>query len=176
MGIDPSDANAWAAARGLEIREYDLNRDNRPNVFKFVRIDADAGEILQRKDVDLNNDGTIDIVQLYDDDGELSSEQSDLDFDGRIDVISYYERAVLVKKQLDIDYDGRADITRFYTDGQIERMESDTNGDGRIDTWEYFVRGELERVGTDTNGDGLVDHWDRRSSRRPPNPTGRPNR
>lgn len=160
--IDFENRKAWAAERGLEIQEFDLNRDSQPNVFKFVRSDPEAGEILIRKDVDLNNDGRVDVVQLYNDKGEMASEQSDLDFDGRMDVVSHFEDATIARKELDLDYDGQADIVRYYAEGKVERVESDNNNDGRIDTWEYFSNGELDRVGTDNDGDGIVDHWDRR--------------
>ncbi|MEO0593249.1 MAG: hypothetical protein AAFZ38_06690 [Myxococcota bacterium] len=160
--IDFEDRKAWAEERGLEIQEFDLNRDSQPNVFKFVRSDPEAGQVLIRKDIDLNNDGRVDIVQLYDDKGEMTSEQSDLDFDGRMDVVSHFEESTIARKELDLDYDGKPDIVRYYAEGKVERVESDNNDDGRIDTWEYFSNGELDRVGTDNDGDGIVDHWDRR--------------
>ncbi|MEL6546035.1 MAG: hypothetical protein AAFQ82_15510 [Myxococcota bacterium] len=156
------DRKAWADERGLEVRQFDLNRDNQPNVFKFFKVDDSGQELIVRKDIDLNNDTRVDVVQLYDDDGRLVSEESDLDFDGKMDVKSMFEDEVLTRKELDLNFDGTADVVRYYTKGKIERIETDNNGDGRVDTWEYFVGGELDRVGTDNDGDGVVDHWDRR--------------
>lgn len=160
---------SWAKERGLEIRRFDLNRDDKPNVFKFIKLDEAGAELVVRKDTDLNNDGQVDIIQIFSESGTLVSEQSDLDFDGRPDVIAYFEDGELQRKELDLDYDGRADMTRYYVAGNVERIETDNNGDGRVDTWEYFVEGELDRVGTDNDGDGIVDHWDRRRDP-PPEP------
>lgn len=167
-GAELTDQEAWAEERGLEIRRFDLNRDDKPNVFKFIKLDEAGAELVVRKDIDLNNDSRIDIVQMFGDDGALLTERSDLDFDGRPDVTAFFEDGALQRKELDLDYDGRADMTRYYTGGKVERIETDNNGDGRVDTWEYFIEGELDRVGTDNDGDGVVDHWDRRRQQSAP--------
>lgn len=159
------DRKAWAEEQGLQLKQFDLNRDDKPNVFKFFRLDDAGSEQIVRKDIDLNNDGRVDVIQLFGDDGRLKSEQSDLDFDGKMDVTAYFEEDVLIRKELDLDFDGTPDILRYYAEGKLDRIETDANGDGRVDTWEYFVEGELDRVGTDNDGDGVVDHWDRRRQR-----------
>lgn len=162
--VDFNEHEAWAKERGLEVRRFDLNRDNEPDVFAYVRVASKDGEDdrVVRKDIDLNHDGRIDIVQMYRDNGEVESEQSDLDFDGKPDIIAYYENSELARKELDFDYDGKPDMTRYYVEGKIDHIESDNNGDKRVDTWEYFVDGEIDRIGTDNDGDGIVDHWDRK--------------
>lgn len=164
---DFNDAEAYAKAQGLELRRFDLNRDKRPDVFKYYRAGSDAkaqGEaapVLVRKDVDLNNDGKVDVVRMYDDKGDIVEERTDLDFDGRFDDVTIYAAGVLARKEIDLDYDGKPDVKRFYVEGKLGHVEADRNGDGKVDTWEYYEGGALDRVGTDADGDGIVDKWER---------------
>ena len=66
------------------------------------------GDGMERRTVDVNNDGRPDIVRYYEA-GQLVREEMDLDFDGVADVRSVYERGKLVRKEYDLDGDGKAD-------------------------------------------------------------------
>ncbi|MFC1610570.1 hypothetical protein ACFL6C_06405 [Myxococcota bacterium] len=162
------DREAQARAEGLQLKRYDLNRDEQPDVFKFYRLEDDPKnpgnklERLVRKELDINHDRKIDIIRFYDQDQQVTEERTDLDFDGRIDAVAHYKDGVLHHREIDVDYDTRPDVTKFYEEGKLTRIESDRDNDGRVDTWEYFVNGELDRVGTDTDRDGIADAWDRR--------------
>ena len=151
--------------KGMERIAFDLNRDSQPDIFKYYEgatKDANnivSGGILRRKDIDLNADGSIDVIQLFEDDEVLSQERQDLDFDGKVDAISFFNQGVILRKEIDLNYDGLVDITRFYTNGKLELIESDRAGDGKVDTWEYYDNGQLDRIGIDRNGDGQVDEW-----------------
>ena len=46
---------------GLDIRRYDLNRDEKPDVLKYFKT-VDGEELMVRKEFDLNFDGKIDAV------------------------------------------------------------------------------------------------------------------
>ena len=46
-----------------------------------------ALEVLSCKKLDLNFDGTIDVLKYYDPHGAVEIEESDLDFDGQVDVV-----------------------------------------------------------------------------------------
>ena len=151
--------------QGMERIAFDLNRDSQPDIFKYYEgatKDANnivSGGILRRKDIDLNADGSIDVIQLFADDEVLTQERQDLDFDGKVDAISFFNQGVILRKEIDLNYDGLVDITRFYTNGKLELIESDRAGDGKVDTWEYYDNGQLDRIGIDRNGDGQVDEW-----------------
>lgn len=168
--VDLKDRKAWAEENNLELEQFDLNRDQAPDVFKFYRMVEDPKahgakvEQLARKDVDLNNDGKIDVIRLYGDKGELTEERTDLDFDGRFDDVSLFTANQLTTKSLDLDYDGRADVVRYYAEGKVQRIESDRNNDGKVDTWEYFEGGVLDRIGTDLDADGNVDKWEKQQT------------
>ncbi len=161
------DREAYAKERGLELKSFDLNRDHVPDVFKFYKVAPDpaaAGqsvEQLVRKDIDLNHDGKVDVIRLYDAKSQVTEERTDLDFDGRYDELAYFESAQLVRKEIDLDYDGRPEIVRYYDANKLSRIELDRNGDGKVDAWEYYEDGKLERIGTDNDGDGVVDKWER---------------
>ncbi|HSI03150.1 MAG TPA: hypothetical protein VLC93_01670, partial [Myxococcota bacterium] len=106
------DREAYAKERNLALKSFDLNRDKKPDVFKFYRIAPDpaaAGqnvEQLVRKDVDLNHDGKVDVIRLYDGKNQVTEERTDLDFDGRYDELAFFEAAQLSRKEIDLDYDG----------------------------------------------------------------------
>lgn len=166
--LDGHDRLAEAKAAGLELKQFDLNRDQEPDVFKYYRLEDDpqnAGnklELLVRKEIDINHDGKVDVIRLYNDGQQVIEERTDLDFDGRIDEVATFDAGLLMKKEIDLNYDTKPDLTKYYDEGKLARIESDRNDDGMVDTWEYFVDGELDRIGTDTDRDGKVDDWERR--------------
>ena len=156
----------FAKKNGYELRRFDLNRDDDPDIFKFYRVEfAEDGSLtvedLVRKDVDINHDGLIDVSRFFDEYQQLTEERSDLDFDGRVDTVGYYEGGALARKEIDINYDGVADVVKRYKGGALYVIEADQKGDGKIDTWEYYEKDKLDRIGRDTDGDGSVDFWNR---------------
>jgi hypothetical protein len=171
------DKEGWAKAQGLELKKFDLNRDEHPDIFKFYRAVDDPKnpgnrlEQLVRKEIDINHDGKIDVVQLWNADNEKTEEHTDLDFDGRIDEIVTFDHGLPARKSIDLDYDGKPDVTKFYADGRLQRIESDRDGNHMIDTWEYYESGELDRIGVDSDGDGEVDQWERKREAAPAEPT-----
>ena len=115
-----------------------------------------------RKEIDLNHDNRIDVVQLFDASGAKTSEHTDLDFDGRTDEIAHYKDGALMLREIDFNYDGRIDISKKYVKGTLTLIESDRTGDGKVDTWEYFENGSLARIGVDKDADGVVDTWEQK--------------
>lgn len=158
IGI-PSDAP------GDWVKEFDLNKDDKPDVFHHFVQNADGTDRLIRKDMDINWDGRTDIWRWYDERENIVKEEFDLDFDGRIDVVNFYDAdAKLIRKESDLDFDGRPDLWKYYEEGKLVRKERDTSGDGRVDYFEYYEDGEIDRIGEDIDGDGTVDRWTKRSS------------
>lgn len=164
------DREAYAKKEGLVLKQFDLNRDGQPDVFKYYREVEDPKnpgnklEQLSRKDLDINHDGKIDIVRFYDAKGELTEERVDLDFDGRFDSVTFLANGVPARQEIDLSYDGKPEVTKYFDDGKLTRIEADRNSDGQIDTWEYYVNGELDRIGTDADLDGQADSWERKKA------------
>ncbi len=176
------------------IERVDINNDGKPDVFKFYRLaemtapaateegkdgkDAKEPKVtkgpkrtLIRKEMDINFDQRIDIVEYYE--GEAGKEQKvreelDLDFDGRVDSTNHYKDGNLTLVEQDLGFDGKVDTWKYYQmtttdDGKpinrlVERRR-DTNGDGVVDVWEYYTKGNLVKVGKDTNADGTPDQF-----------------
>lgn len=195
---EPDPAAAAAAAEPIQtesdasgaIERIDVNGDGKPDVFKYFRLvdaavataapDIDGKKnvksvkkVLIRKELDVNFDQRIDIVQYYE--GEagkeaLVREEMDLDFDGRVDSVRHYKDGNVTLVELDLGFDGRTDTWSYYQlttgdDGKpvnrlVERRR-DANGDGKIDVWEYYTKGALVKVGTDTNNDAQPDLFTR---------------
>lgn len=170
------------------IERIDINGDQKPDVFKhYALADDPAGDgkggklqrkVLIRKEIDVNFDQRIDIVEYYKGGSgkEIKErEEFDLDFDGRVDEIRKYEDGNLKEVQLDLGFDGRLDTWMIYQmtkneDGKdvnrlIERRR-DENGDGNLDVWEYYVKGKLQKIGRDSNGDGQPDQFTRVDEKR----------
>jgi hypothetical protein len=176
------------------IERIDLNGDMKPDVFKFYRlVDAPASAVagegaagnvkaakkaLIRKEMDVNFDQRIDIVQYFSGDPSkevMIREEMDLDFDGRVDSTRHYQDGHVTLVEMDLGFDGRTDTWSYYQlttgeDGKpvnrlIERRR-DNDGDGTVDVWEYYTKGELTKVGTDTNADGTPDQFTRVGEKR----------
>ncbi len=145
------------------VREYDLNRDNKADVWKYFVITQDeagkTSERLVRKEFDVNFDGRVDVIRFYGQSQMLTKESFDLDFDGRIDQINFYEVGQLVRKEKDLNFDQKTDLWIFYEKGKIVRKERDSNNDSKVDYWEYWENDQVDRIGEDLDSDGTVDRW-----------------
>lgn len=161
------DAGPRCDPRGKRLVELDLNADRQPDVWKLyaTRLAGAAKiDVLACKERDLNFDGRKDSWSVYDDEGNLLTEQLDLDFDGSVDLAAHYRGGKLLRQEFDSNHDGKTDVWRHFEDSVLARVERDTNGNGRIDYWEYHEGGQLDRIGYDRDGDGRVDAWDRAPS------------
>lgn len=173
---DAGDGDLRCDPRGKQLVKLDLNDDRQPDIWKLYSTRTESGgkvDVLVCKERDLNFDGRKDSFSAYDDDGNLMTEQLDLDFDGTVDLVTHRRGGKLLRQELDTNHDGKTDVWRHYEDNVLVRVERDTNGDGRLDCWEYHEGGQLDRIGYDRNGDGRVEQWDRAPSA-PTEPTGAP--
>lgn len=153
---------------GLIVERYTLDKDDKPDVVKYFEEYPDPDDKsltkrrLRKKEVDVDSNGTIDIVRLYNKQGTPVKEKIDVDLDGNFDTISYFDNGELVKKEHLNDEGTEIVETRYYTDGNITRIEKDLNHDKKVDYWEYYEEGTLDRIGRDLNADGRADSWTRR--------------
>lgn len=149
---------------GELMREFDLDGDQKPDLWKYYRTGEDGSERLARKELDLNHDGRVDVWRYYGDREVLAVEAYDFDFDGQIDQINFYEKGAVVRKERDLSGDGATDLWIFYDQGKIARKERDSTGNGKVDYWEYWEDGQIGRIGEDLDGDGEVDRWSKAPS------------
>lgn len=162
-------------AEGLLLNASDINLDGRPDNFEFFAVlDANGEQIFEfedlspydtlnlrivRKEIDVNFDGSVDVVRTYNRQQELTREELDVNFDGSVDFINHFEDSVIVRRQIDNDNDGVFEETRFYREGALYRVEKDTDGDFIPDYWEFYLDGTLARIGRDFDADGIIDNW-----------------
>jgi hypothetical protein len=161
----PSVDRSKCSDKGKQIVTADTNLDKKPDVWKFFTSVQQGGQtvsVLSCKQVDLNHDGKVDVVQYYDESGnQITLEEADLDFDGQFDVTIYYVNGKKVRKEEDTNLDKRPDVWTYYEDDKIVRIERDTDYNGKVDEWQYYEAGKLDRIGYDTTGTGRLDRWDR---------------
>ena len=149
--------------KGKKVETFDLNRDNRPDVWK-LSMKIEEGEvsryILTCKQVDLDHDGEKDYVVAYNRTGAREFEKFDFDFDGRFDAFSIYDvkSGAVVETQRDSDFDGKYDLREIYDEkGLVTSIRRDLNADGDPDVWEQYVDGALVAILHDEDFDGKVD-------------------
>ncbi len=106
---------------------------------------------------DMNHDGKTDAWN-YTHDKRIIKQELDINFDGKIDSVYVYDENMKVKEEtLDTNYDGRMDNWREYEDGELVLDQIDSNLDGRIDVWIYVDRGRIYRIEKDTDFDGIPE-------------------
>ena len=116
-----------------EIITSDTNQDGRPDAWTHV-----SESNVVKQELDINFDGKVDAMFVYDWNGKVKEETLDTDYDGRMDNWRVYEDGKLVMDRIDSNHDGRIDIWFFIDRGKIIRLEKDTTGDGKPDTINEF--------------------------------------
>ena len=92
-----------------------------------------------RVEMDLDEDGRIDYVQVNYPGGLPEHEEFDYNRDGAMDDFLYYKDGLAVREEIDSDYDGKIDIWVYLSEGKyIVRWERDLDGDGKPDTSQVF--------------------------------------
>ena len=193
--VEECDANLPTEIDGSYLKyPVDTNEDCEPDFWKFYELLDDEGEVIsdpstlsddemfayienkrvREKWLDLNFDGTVDMVRRYDAREQLVEQAVDADFDGTVDRTDYFEDGVLTSRAADESGDGVADVTRYYRNGVLHRTELDTDRNGDPDEWRFYEDGEILRIGLDTTGDGDIDDWIRRPTVAGPRPSAPP--
>ncbi|MEO7093678.1 MAG: hypothetical protein ABI175_10535 [Polyangiales bacterium] len=149
---------------GRELSYHDLSGTGRPDMVEVIGYSKGASGISEGRplcmELDTNRDGTLDLLRVFDDKGEIESEEADRNYDGKSDIWITYEKGQIAKQSFDTMYKGNPDEFHFYRDGKLKRIERDRNGDGKMDIWEFYLAtGQLERMGVDLDFNGKVDTW-----------------
>ena len=143
-------------------------------VYQVLSFGDERRRVIVCREVDTNLDGVKDVIRLFNDKGEVASEEADSNYDGKIDTWLSFTGGRLSKEMRDTDYDGRPDVWEFYVVEEdplsrepvanaplrLQRIQRDTNHDGQPDVWEFYEAGHLERQGIDLDYDGKIDRWD----------------
>jgi antitoxin component YwqK of YwqJK toxin-antitoxin module len=130
----------------------DINNDATANIRSFYR-----DETLRRKEMDETLDGFIDVVETYDENGELETLEERRH--GKPWLIWYYEPGeILVRGEEDKNQDGHVEIWYLYENGRLTTVKEDTTLDGNPDLWETYdkTRAIVKRE-RDLDFDGIPD-------------------
>jgi hypothetical protein len=148
---------------GKNVVTYDLNRDNRPDVWRLFKTEDQGGtkvDILTCKQVDFDHDTRKDWVVAYSDKGSVLYERADFDYDGRFDMSAVYDikSGKVIEVERDSDFDGKYDLKEEYdSNGQLTSVRKDRDGNGEPDEWEQYKDGQLVAILYDDDGDSKVD-------------------
>jgi hypothetical protein len=151
---------------GKNVVTYDLNRDNRPDVWRLYKTEDEGGtkvEFMTCKQVDFDHDGRKDWVVAYNRKGNPIFEKADFDYDGKFDMSAVFDQKTgkVAEVERDIDRNGTMDVKEIYdTAGQLQSIRHDRNGDGIPDEWEQYKDGVLIAILYDDDFDGKVDRRD----------------
>jgi hypothetical protein len=159
----PKVDEALCDAKGKDVQQFDLNRDNKPDIWKLYKSQDEKGttvQIMTCEQVDLDHDGKKDYVVRYDDSGAILSEEYDFDFDGKFDARFHYDKKSGSKYLVERSsgFSGKPDSWEKYTlAGKLDSIRRDRNADGKPDLWEQYREGVLEKILYDDDYDGKVD-------------------
>lgn len=148
---------------GKNVVTSDLNKDNKPDVWRLYRTEDEAGtkiEFMTCKQVDFNHDGKKDWVVAYNRKGNPIFEKTDFDYDGVFDMSAVFDAktAHYAEIERDNDKDGRFEIKELYdTAGVLTSVRRDRNGDNIPDQWEQYKQQILIAILYDDDFDGRVD-------------------
>jgi len=151
----PSVITSSADAKGMSVDKADLDGDGKPDAFIYYKTDPKTKiKTMVRKEVDLNNDGKIDLTKYFDAKGNQIKDEIDLDFDGKIDRVVTYRKNKVYMVLVASGFDGKFDMKEFFDKGQVVLIKRSTKKNGIFDEFQYFVDRRLVRIGWDKDGDG----------------------
>ena len=158
---------------GKNVVTYDLNHDNRPDVWRLYKTEDEGGtkvEFMTCKQVDFDHDGRKDWVVAYNRKGNPLFEKADFDYDGKFDMSSVYDTKAntLAEVERDTNFDGKFDVKEVYDSaGTLTSVRRDRNSDGNPDLWEQYKDTVLLAILYDDDFDGKVDRRDEVPGSRP---------
>lgn len=170
--VDPT----LCETEGKKIINYDLNQDERPDVWKLYKNIEEGGatlEVLTCKQVDINYDGRKDYAVAYSRKGATVFEKFDFDFDGKFDAFYQFNEKTgkVFEVQRESGFDGRYDVQEVYdAGGELESVKHDRNADGEPDVWEQYVKGKLVAILYDDDYDNKVDRREEVKDKTPKKP------
>ena len=158
---------------GKNVVTYDLNHDNRPDVWRLYKVEDEGGtkvEFMTCKQVDFDRDGDKDWVVGYNRKGTPLFEKADFDYDGKWDMSAVYDtkKGTVAEVERDTDFNGAFDVKEVYdSTGSLSSIRKDRNTDGQPDLWEQYKDTVLLAILYDDDFDGKVDRREEIPGSRP---------
>lgn len=142
-----------------ELNKIYLNENN--NIPQKIVSYLIKGEkkIKYSSEYDFNNDGMVDTMVIFEENGNIAKIYSDLDYDRKEDIIDIYSNNKLSERQIKNHINNQIYIWKIYDDkGLILTKDIDDNLDGKKNIQLKYVNGQLAQKLTDINNDGTMDN------------------
>lgn len=119
----------------LKQLEFDTTHNGRNDSIGFM-----DGTVVQRIEVDEDEDGKVDRWEFYGVNRRLERVGYSRRHNGVLDAMAHYGEDDNVQRiEIATQGDGPFNRVEFYESGSLARVEEDTNGDGRVDKWETYA-------------------------------------
>ncbi len=122
------------------------------------KCDSSMGKV---ETVDANNDAKPDITLVVDKGGRNLCRITDLNHDGKPEMVEYWDDAGnLRRRELSFENTEAVTAIELYKGGKLSLRTLDTTGQRRIDTWDYYDdTGRRIKRERDTSNAGHIDQW-----------------
>lgn len=134
------------------LEKMDSSGKGTPDIFVVFKKLENGGRQLEMQLFDLNRDNKIDLAKHFEN-AKMTRTEMDLDYDGVVDVVSLYDTKT-GEIQKKVQADGSTNIWKFYFKNELRKKEVDRNQDGKPDMWVYYRNGKILRTEIDQNFDG----------------------
>ncbi len=142
-----------------ELNKIYLNENNNIPQKIISYLIKGENKIKYSSEYDFNNDGMIDTMVIFEENGNISKIYSDLDYDRKEDIIDTYSNNKITERQIKNHINNQIYIWKIYDDkGLILIKDIDDNLDGKKNIQFRYVNGQLTQKLTDINNDGIMDN------------------
>lgn len=142
-----------------ELNKIYLNENNNIPQKIISYLIKGENKIKYSSEYDFNNDGMIDTMVIFEENGNISKIYSDLDYDRKEDIIDIYSNNKITERQIKNHINNQIYIWKIYDDkGLILTKDIDDNLDGKKNIQFRYVNGQLTQKLTDINNDGIMDN------------------
>lgn len=142
-----------------EINKIYLNENNNIPQKIISYLIKGENKIKYSSEYDFNNDGMIDTMVIFEENGNISKIYSDLDYDRKEDIIDIYSNNKITERQIKNHINNQIYIWKIYDDkGLILTKDIDDNLDGKKNIQFRYINGQLAQKLTDINNDGVMDN------------------
>ncbi len=142
-----------------ELNKIYLNENNNIPQKIISYLIKGENKIKYSSEYDFNNDGMIDTMVIFEENGNIAKIYSDLDYDRKEDIIDIYSNNKITERQIKNHINNQIYIWKIYDDkGLILTKDVDDNLDGKKNIQFRYVNGQLTQKLTDINNDGVMDN------------------
>lgn len=142
-----------------ELNKIYLNENNNIPQKIISYLIKGENKIKYSSEYDFNNDGMIDTMVIFEENGNIAKIYSDLDYDRKEDIIDIYSNNKITERQIKNHINNQIYIWKIYDDkGLILTKDVDDNLDGKKNIQFRYVNGQLTQKLIDINNDGVMDN------------------